>query len=138
MGLRFRFEKRYFLGASVLLALEVLIALCLHDKIIRPYVGDVLAPVFLYYLVRSSVTMSTKRAAALVLMTSYLIEGLQYAHGLSWLGWQHSRLATVLLGNHFEWADLLAYTSGVALALLAERVLKARSAARNEWEGSAS
>lgn len=117
----FRFNKRYLLFASALLLLEVLIALCLHDKIIRPYGGDVLAPVLLYCLVRGSVAVSTTRAAGLVLLVSYLIECLQYFHLLTWLGWQPSRLAAVLLGNHFEWADLLAYTLGVALVLLAER-----------------
>jgi len=135
--MQLRFDKRYFLRASGLLALEVFIALYVHDKIIRPYVGDVLAPVFLYCLVRSGLVVSAKAAAAMVLLASYLIEFLQYFHVLHLLGWQHSRLLTVLLGNHFEWADLLAYTGGVALALLAEHLTRAHGAAPNPGPGSA-
>ncbi|MBF9140533.1 ribosomal maturation YjgA family protein [Hymenobacter properus] len=119
-----------------MLILETLIALFLHDTIIRPYVGDVLAPIFLYCLVRGGLLISPKRAAMGVLLISYLIECLQYFHLLALLGWQHHRLVAVLLGNHFEWADLLAYTGGVALALLAEGMVRARSTARNEWLGT--
>ncbi|MDO7845811.1 DUF2809 domain-containing protein [Hymenobacter sp. M29] len=135
--MRLRFEKRYFLLASGLLALEVVIALYLHDKIIRPYVGDFLAPVFLYCLVCSGLAVAPMRAAAGVLLISYLIEFLQYFHFLSWLGWQHIRVATVLLGNHFEWSDLLAYTGGVALVLLVEQMRGPRSLAPNGIGGSA-
>jgi hypothetical protein len=137
MGMKLRFEKRYFISASALLALEVLIALYLHDKIIRPYVGDVLAPVFLYCLVRSIFVASPKRAAAWVLAISFLLEFLQYIHFLEILGWQHIRWVRIVLGNHFEWADLLAYTGGVALVLWAEQLLQARFRPRNEWPGSA-
>lgn len=49
------FSKRYFLLASGLLAAEVLIALYAHDRVIRPYAGDLLATIFLYCLVRSFV-----------------------------------------------------------------------------------
>jgi hypothetical protein len=135
--MQLRFAKRYFLLAIGLLALEVLIALYVHDKIVRPYGGDVLAPAFLYCLVRSASSVSPKRAAGLVLLVSYLIEFLQYFHVLSLLGWQHSRPVAVLLGNHFEWTDLLAYTAGVALVLLAEHLTREQPAAPNEMQNSA-
>ncbi|MFD2720139.1 DUF2809 domain-containing protein [Hymenobacter monticola] len=119
-----------------MLALEILIALCVHDKIVRPYGGDVLAPIFLYCLVRSFFCVPVKRAAFSVLLVSYLIECLQYFHVLNLLGWQRYRLVAVLLGNHFEWADLLAYTGGVGLALLAEQLTKTPRATPNELRGS--
>jgi hypothetical protein len=37
------------------------------------------------------------------------------------LGLQHSRLANIVLGNHFEWGDMLAYTLGILLLLLLPR-----------------
>ncbi|MDB5271206.1 MAG: hypothetical protein JWP58_4246 [Hymenobacter sp.] len=112
-----RIQKHYLLAASLLLMLEVFIALFVHDGIIRPYAGDFLATIFLYCLARGLLAAAPKKVALGVLLTAYAIETLQYVHLLSWLGWQHSRVARVVLGSRFEWADLLAYTLGVGLAL---------------------
>jgi hypothetical protein len=61
------------------------------------------------------------------LAISYLIEGLQYINLLGRLGW-HSRVARIVLGSHFEWGDMLAYTLGGAVALAVSwRVAKEHS-----------
>ena len=112
-----RVQKHYLLAASLLFLLEIFIAFFVHDKIIRPYAGDFLATIFLYCLARSLLTVAPGKVALGVLLTAYLIEGLQYAGLLSWLGWQYSRVARMVLGSHFSWADLLAYTLGLGLML---------------------
>ncbi|GAB3866203.1 hypothetical protein GCM10028824_06440 [Hymenobacter segetis] len=112
-----RIRKHYLLAASLLFLLEVFIALYIHDKIIRPYAGDFLATIFLYCLARGMLTAAPGKVALGVLLTAYLIETLQYVHLLSWLGWQHSRVARIVLGSQFEWVDLLAYTLGIGLML---------------------
>ncbi|MFD1470359.1 DUF2809 domain-containing protein [Hymenobacter caeli] len=123
-----RFRKSYFLLASGLFLLEVFIALRLHDRFVRPYVGDFLATIFLYCLVMSVVRVPAGRAAAGALLVSYLVEGLQYLDLLTYLGWQHSRLARTVLGSHFEWPDLLAYTLGALAVVAAERARRPRAA----------
>lgn len=110
-----RFQSTYFLATSDLLLMEVYIALFVHDAIIRPYVSDFLATLLLYYLIRSVVSISAGRAVAGVLLVSYTIEALQYFGLLVRLGWQHSRVARLLLGSHFEWSDMLAYTLAVVV-----------------------
>ncbi|GAB2870757.1 ribosomal maturation YjgA family protein [Hymenobacter ruber] len=112
-----RIRKRYLLAASLLFLLEVFIALFVHDKIIRPYAGDFLATIFLYCLARGLLKAAPGKVALGVLLTAYLIEGLQYVHLLSWLGWQHSRVARIVLGSQFEWIDMVAYTLGIGLVL---------------------
>ena len=42
----------YTIATIILLVIEVLIALFVHDSIIRPYVGDVLVVVVIYTFVR--------------------------------------------------------------------------------------
>ena len=42
----------YLLSFLVLLGIEILIALFVHDEFIRPYIGDVLAVIVLYAAVR--------------------------------------------------------------------------------------
>ena len=123
------FRQRYFLVACGLLLTEVIIALYAHDQIIRPYGGDLLATVFLYCLVRSMVMARPARILMAVLLISYLIEGLQYLDLLSWLGWQHWQLARIVLGSHFAWGDMLAYSLGALLVLAAENLRRPASSA---------
>ena len=114
------FRKSYFLIACGLLLLEVLIALYMHDRFVRPYAGDFLATIFVYCLLRSFVRASVGRLAATALAISYLLEGLQYFNLLDRLDW-HSRAARIIFGSHFEWSDIIAYTLGMGLMLTMEQ-----------------
>ena len=120
-----RFHTGYFLAAAGVLALETGITLFVHDKFVRPYGGDFLATIFLFWLVKTFVLAPNRQIVTLVLLTSYLIEALQYVNLLTQLGLQHSRLARIVLGSHFEWTDMLAYTLGALVAVGIERVVQA-------------
>lgn len=117
-----RFSKPYFWTAIGLFITEVVIAVYVHDSIIRPYAGDVLATVLLYCMVRSVLNSRVDWTVGAVLLVSYLIEGLQYVHLLTWLGWQHWRVARIVLGSSFAWGDMLAYTLGALVVLAAEKL----------------
>ncbi|GAA4023510.1 DUF2809 domain-containing protein [Hymenobacter glaciei] len=119
-----KFSKTYFLMAVGLFVVEIVIALYVHDRLIRPYAGDFLATILLYCMVRSVVSIRLKWAVAAVLFVSYLIEGLQYVDLLGRLGLQHSRLARIVLGSSFSWADMLAYTLGALAILMVERLTR--------------
>lgn len=123
------FNKRYFLLAVGLFWLEVFIARFVHDQLIRPYAGDLLATILLYCLAKSFVAAPTRAVVAGVLLFSYLVEAAQYGHLVAHLGLQHVRLARIVLGTQFEWADMLAYTLGAGLVLAVERQ-RARAARR--------
>ncbi len=123
-----RFHYRYFLLAAGLLGLEICIARFAHDRFVRPYVGDFLATILLYCLLRSVWSAPAGRAAAVALLVSYAIEVAQLAHLLSWLGWQHSKPARLVLGSQFEWGDMLAYTLGAAVVLGLEQARGRRTA----------
>ena len=120
------FHPRYFLLAAGLLGLEVGIACFAHDRFVRPYVGDFLATILVYCLLKSVWPAPAGRVAAVALLVSYAIEGAQLAHLLRWLGWQQSAAARLVLGSQFEWGDMLAYTLGAALVLSLERSLARR------------
>ena len=112
------FRKGYLGAAALLLAVEIIVAVAVHDAVVRPYGGDFLATIFLYCLVRGFTPATTGQALAGSLLASYAIEGLQYGQLLPVLGLGHWRLARIVLGSHFAWGDVLAYTLG-ALAVLA-------------------
>ena len=108
-----RFHKRYFLYTIILFLVEVLIALYVRDAIIRPYGGDFLVVILLYYFVRSFWNGSSISVAIGVLVFAYTIEILQYFNVVDLLGLKGNRLAEIIIGTGFSWWDMLAYTLGV-------------------------
>jgi hypothetical protein len=117
----FRFSWKYLLLTLALLITEVLIALYMHDRFVRPYVGDFLVVILVYCFVCTFLQAPVPPVAIGVLLFAYIVEILQYFNMVKHLGLQHSRLANIVLGNHFEWGDMLAYTLGILLLLLLPR-----------------
>ena len=59
--------------------------------------------------------------AIAVLTYAYIIEWLQYMKILKVFSLQNNELAKVVIGNGFEWMDIVMYTLGIATLLLIER-----------------
>jgi hypothetical protein len=115
------FRKWYFLLATVLLTTEILIALFLNDRIIRPFIGDFLVVILLYTFVRSFFTIGILPAAIVILLFSFFIKAIQYFHLIKKLQLDHSLLARAVMGTSFSWMDLLMYFLGVIFILFVER-----------------
>jgi len=116
------FNGKYFLLTVLLFLIEVIIALFIHDRYVRPYVGDLLVVVLIYCFFKSFFNIPALPTALAVLLSAYAVEVLQYVRYVEFLGLQHSRLANIILGNSFEWIDLLAYTIGVGGIIFCERI----------------
>ena len=116
----FRFQKNYFLLAFILLCVEILIALFIHDSFIRPYVGDFLVVILIYCFVKSFLRIPVITAAIFVLLFAYTVEIAQYFNLATQAGLQNNRVAKIILGNSFEWKDMLAYTCGILFTLFVE------------------
>lgn len=116
------FDRKYFFLAVALFIIEVLIALYLHDRIIRPYVGDFLVVFLIYCAVRTFLKASALKVAIGVLFFSYLVEALQYFKIVELLHLQHNEVAGTVTGNSFDWIDLLLYTLGIVTVLTIEKV----------------
>ena len=121
-----RFHRIYFGLTAILFLVEVAIALFIHARIIRPYVGDLLVVMLIYCFVRSFLAISVWRAAIGVLLFAYAIEILQYFNLVELLGLQNYRLANIVIGNSFAWVDLVAYTVGIAIVVWVERLRKGK------------
>jgi len=116
----FLFRKQYLFLTVILLLVEIGIALFVHDAIIRPYIGDFLAVVFVYCLLRSCLASGVVPLVLLALSIAYALEIGQYFHVLAHLGLQHARVARIVLGTAFSWGDMLLYTVGGAAILVVE------------------
>ena len=121
-----KFNKRYFIIAVGIFVIKVVIALFIHDKIIRPYVGDFLVVILIYCSVKSFFNTSVYPAAFAVLLFSYLVELSQYFHLVNQLGLQNSKFAQTIIGTTFEWTDLATYTVGIVVLLIIEIIFAKR------------
>ena len=106
---------KYLMLALALLALEGIIALYVHDRLIRPYLGDVLAVWAVYCLVRTVWPEGIRLLPLDVFLFAAVVEGSQYFHLAAVLGADRMPFLGVLLGGTFDWADLVCYGVGCLL-----------------------
>ena len=123
MTIPLKFKINYFLVTILIFGIEILIALFAHDRIIRPYIGDLLVVILLYCFVKSFADTPVFATAISVLLFSYMVEILQYFKIINILGLQDCAIARIVMGTSFEWIDLIAYTAGIALVFLAEKIV---------------
>lgn len=106
-------SRRFYCGAfAALLAVEVCIALFVHDSFVRPYLGDVLVIVLLYCLGRGPLGFRGRWLVPAVTALGAMAECLQYFRLADRLGLGERSVLRVILGSTFDWADLLCYAAG--------------------------
>lgn len=115
------FNWKYFFLTILIFIAEVLIALFVHDTIIRPYIGDVLVVILIYCFIKSFLKLPVLTVAVFVLLFSFGIEFLQYLNIVEKLGLQESKIARTVIGTSFAWIDLVCYIAGIIIILIAEK-----------------
>ena len=105
----------YALATIILIAVEVLIALFVHDNFIRPYIGDVIVVVVVYCFVRIIIPEKVYLLPLYVFLFAVMVEVLQYFHIVDLLGLGNSTFFRVLIGGVFDWKDILCYGVGCIL-----------------------
>jgi len=115
IGIPFRIDWRWSLGAAAIFITEVLIGLRVHDRWVRPHGGDVLAVALVHAAVRASTAWPWRRVLAGTLLFAFALEGLQALHLVRWLHLEGSRLWSTVLGTSADASDLACYLIGGAL-----------------------
>ncbi|ABX43274.1 ribosomal maturation YjgA family protein [Lachnoclostridium phytofermentans] len=121
-----KYRIKYAVAFIVLIIIEVLIALYVHDNFVRPYIGDVLVVIVLYSAIR--VIIPEKY----VLMPLYLfvfaagVEFLQYFKLVQALGLQNNTFFRIILGSTFDWMDILCYGVGCVILGVYEWIVRNR------------
>lgn len=118
-------EKRakrvaYFLAFILILAIEVYIALFVHDAFVRPYVGDALVVVVIYFFARIFVTEACRLLPFYIFVFAAGVETLQYFRIVERLGLEGNVFLRTLIGTSFDWMDILCYGVGCMLLALWE------------------
>jgi hypothetical protein len=115
------FNKKYFGLTILFFVIEVLIAVYVHDAIIRPYIGDVLVVILIYCFIKSFLKLPVLPVALFVLLFSFSAEFLQYLNIVEKLGLQNSKTARTVIGTSFALIDLVCYIAGIIIVLIAEK-----------------
>lgn len=116
-------KKRWkYLAAFILIfIIEAAIALWVHDRFIRPYIGDVLVVVLVYCFVRIFFPEGIRRLPLYVFLFAACVEVLQYFNLVGLLGLQGCRAARIILGSVFDWKDIACYGAGCLILQWMER-----------------
>ena len=102
---------------AAILGIEILIALFVHDRFVRPYLGDVLAVVCVYFLARIFLHGRPRYLSVFVTAFAFLVELVQLTPLSEILP---SPLA-VIVGGTFDFKDLLCYFAGGAVCFFTDR-----------------
>ncbi len=107
-------RTKFFVTFITLLFVEVLIALFVHDKFVRPYIGDVLVVAVVYCAVRVVIPKKLKYLSIYVFFFATFIELIQLID----IGIDNNPFLSILLGSTFDLVDILCYGVGAIVLLV--------------------
>lgn len=115
----------YAVATLLLLFIEVIIALYVHDDFIRPYIGDVLVVIVIYTFIRIIVPEKCKLLPLYIFILATGVELLQLANIVEILGVENNRFLKILIGSVFDIKDIVCYAVGcVILCITTSQSLK--------------
>lgn len=117
----FTFKLKPFIAFLLLFLVEVGIALWVDDAIIRPFFGDFLAVIALFFLLKIFLNVSDLNLAFTAVGVAYFLEFLQYCNFLKVVGLEKYKIVAIVLGSSFDWRDVFAYTLGIFAVFLFDK-----------------
>ena len=105
----------YIITFTLLLLTEIMIALFINDRFIRPYVGDILVTVLICCLIRIVSPTGLQGLPCYVFLFSAAVELGQYFDIVKLLELEDNRIISTLIGRTFSFPDLLCYAVGCVL-----------------------
>ena len=112
---------RYVMAFIMLLLIEVMIALFMHDRFIRPYIGDVLVVIVLYCFVRIFVQKRMRLLSMYIFVFAVIVELLQFLNIVGLLGLSGNTFANTVVGTSFDWKDIICYAVGSIIIEIVEK-----------------
>ncbi len=107
-----KFNIKYFILFVIVFFIEVIIAIFINDKFIRPYIGDVLVVILIYFFIKSFISKEIKLLSLYIFLFAAFIEVLQYFNLVSLLQLDGNKLIKIIIGSTFDLIDILCYFIG--------------------------
>ena len=104
----------YLIATLVILAVEIFIGLFIHDRFVRPFIGDVLVVVLIYTFIRIIIPEKVRLLPLYVFIFAVVVELLQLIRIVEILGLQDNKLMSTIIGTSFDIRDILCYFVGCA------------------------
>lgn len=117
----------YFITFLFLLLTEILIALFVKDRFIRPYIGDVLVIILICAFLRIFFPEKPKFLPLYATVFGITVEFLQYFDFAAFLGAESNRFISILLGRTFDIKDIFCYAAGGMLFFTAELITRRKN-----------
>jgi hypothetical protein len=115
----------YLIGFVLLMCIETIIALYVHDNFIRPYIGDIIVVFVVYCFIRIFIPEGIKYMPVFVFIFATTVELLQYLNLAQMLGLENNRIARIVIGYTFDIRDIVCYLIGcVLLTFLSTSIIK--------------
>lgn len=105
------------------MAVEVVIALFVDDRFLRPYGGDIIVIGVLFCLVRVFVPDKLKTLPLWLFLFAALVEVGQYFNYAAVLGLDKYKFFRILLGSSFSWYDIACYAVGSLICFAVEAAI---------------
>ena len=111
-------RRKYLHLFLILLLIEIFIGLFIHDNFIRPYVGDVLVVLVMYYFVKA-LKPNCKCLPIYVFLIALFTEILQYFKIVEVLNIKN-KVISIILGSTADVWDIVCYMAGTIILLCIE------------------
>lgn len=122
MTKRNQLRIKYAIAFVLMLFVEVMIALYVHDTFVRPYVGDMLVVILVYSFTRIFIPERCRLLPLYVFLFAAGVEALQYFKLVQVLGLENNRFLRIVLGSVFDIKDIACYGVGSMLLEAFERI----------------
>lgn len=105
------------------LTIEILIAIFIHDNLIRPYIGDILVIITIYFFIKIFYTKKINVMPIYVFLFATFIEILQYINIVSLLSLQNNKVLSTIIGSTFDVKDIICYGIGTIILFGIDKIL---------------
>ncbi len=115
-----KINPKYLFAFFILLLIEVGIGLCVHDIIIRPYIGDVLVVILMYTFIKGITNNSISHLPLYLFLFALTVEFAQYFHIVDMLHLQNNKIISTVVGTTFDLKDIVCYFIATVILIIWE------------------
>jgi len=115
-----KINTKYFFAFIILLLIEAGIGLYVNDKIIRPYIGDVLVIILIYTFIRAITKKPIRHLPLYIFLFALAVEFAQYFRIVDRLHLQNNKIISTVVGTSFDVKDIVCYLVAAIILILWE------------------
>lgn len=114
MKINFKYLKAFI----VIFLIELFIAVFVHDRIIRPYIGDILVIVLMYTFIKTFIKKEIRLLPVYLFVFAAFVEGMQFFDIVKILGLENNKILSIIIGSTSDIKDILCYLAGSVILLI--------------------